>query len=57
MEKIKALIAVILFVATLLFAFNTQEVRPENKKSNYLHKTITPVQEQDSTYIHPAYIE
>jgi hypothetical protein len=54
MERVKALIAVIMFVATLLFAFNTKEARPENRKAS-LHK-ITPVQQQDSSYIHPVTI-
>jgi len=50
MKNTKALIAVALFVATLLFTAFTNEARPETGKSFGTKKVISPVK-QDSTYI------
>jgi len=54
MEKAKALIAVVLFVASLLFAFNGRGTRTTPGKLIFTSGAITPVQLQDSTYIHPV---
>jgi hypothetical protein len=51
MEKAKALLAVILFFATLLFAFNTKETRPETKKQTQTILENSPGLGQDSSYI------
>ena len=56
MEKVKALIAVALFVATVLFTSNNNETRPESGKFSDTKKVNTPVIviEQDSIYKSPV---
>lgn len=53
MEKLKAILAVILFVASLLFAFNPGKSRSETKKWNSFNQAIDPVEQQDTTYSSP----
>ena len=52
MEKAKALIAVVLFVATLHFTAYTNEAKPEAGKYSLGKNTITPVLKRDSLYNH-----
>ena len=54
MEKLKAVIAVVLFVATLLFTANKNEIRIESGKLSDIKKTTSPVIEQDSIYNSPV---
>ena len=54
MEKVKALIAVALFVATVLFTSNNNETRPKSGKFSDTKKVNTPVIEQDSIYKSPV---
>ena len=53
MEKIKALIAVALLIANILFTTYNNETRPESKKFSETKKVNTPVIEQDSIYKSP----
>jgi len=54
MEKIKALIAVALLIATILFTTYNNETRPKNGKFSNTKKVNAPVIEQDSIYKSPV---